>query len=215
MSISVLPHLTEEHIHELCTLQSYERGESYYRKGAVLEVIRRGNRLTALVEGSQYEPYRVSIALDEAGVHDAWCSCPYDWGGYCKHIVAVLLTYIRQPESFRVRPEPAELLAPLSREELLALLSGLMEKRPELLDWVERTIAARQLQTEKPRQRRTPLDAEPFRHHVQSVLNRVARLDYWEAYEHMRDMVGELAEVRDQAAEFTRAGDGRNALTIR
>ncbi|MFQ6016281.1 MAG: SWIM zinc finger domain-containing protein, partial [Anaerolineae bacterium] len=89
------PKLTEYTVRHLATDQSFSRGEDYYHSGAVLEVLRRGDMLSAEVEGTSYEPYQVTIRLDGGGVADAECSCPYDWGGYCKHIVAVLLTYVR------------------------------------------------------------------------------------------------------------------------
>ena len=43
--------------------------------------------------GSQFAPYGVRVDFDEAGIIDATCSCPYDWDGLCKHIVAALLAY--------------------------------------------------------------------------------------------------------------------------
>ena len=48
---------------------------------------------------------------------DANCSCPYDWGGYCKHIVAVLLAYLHEPEKVTERPSVDELLADLGRDD--------------------------------------------------------------------------------------------------
>ena len=64
-------------MHNLARPQSYDRGEDYYKRGAVREVTRRGDLLRAAVEGSQYEPYQVQIELDETGVVDTSCSCPY------------------------------------------------------------------------------------------------------------------------------------------
>jgi len=45
------------------------------------------------------KPYQVRITFDQKGIIDAECSCPYDWGGFCKHIVAVLLAAIRGAEN--------------------------------------------------------------------------------------------------------------------
>jgi len=38
--------------------------------------------------------YHLRVELDEGGIQSAFCTCPYDYAGYCKHIVALLLTYI-------------------------------------------------------------------------------------------------------------------------
>lgn len=58
---------------------------------------RAGNSLTAQVTGGR--TYSVEIELDEQGIH-AHCACPYDRGGYCKHVGAVLLKWIQSPNAF-------------------------------------------------------------------------------------------------------------------
>ena len=105
--VALNPTLTEAAVRDLARPQSYDRGENYYDEGAVVEISRRGETLRAAVEGSQYEPYQVRIDLDETGVVDTACSCPYDHGGICKHRVAVLLTYVCDPDSKRPNPETA------------------------------------------------------------------------------------------------------------
>ena len=43
--------------------------------------------------GSDFVPYEIIVTLlDDGRIGERACTCPYDWGGYCKHIVAVLLT---------------------------------------------------------------------------------------------------------------------------
>ncbi|MFQ5857869.1 MAG: SWIM zinc finger domain-containing protein, partial [Anaerolineae bacterium] len=181
---------------------------------AVFDTVRRGDVLIAQVEGSQYTPYHITITLDEAGVLEAECTCPYDWGGVCKHIVAVLLTYIHEAEVFAQRPEPADLLANLKRDDLLGLLTRLLERNPSLLDWVEGELQARQATAEEPRQRRTLLDPAPFRRQVQYILGSVDYLDPSEAYWATSGVVRQLDGVRDQALEFLHNGDAESALTI-
>lgn len=58
--------------------------------------------MRALCWGTAPEPYEVKVMLGENEVLSAECTCPYDWGGACKHVVALLLTYIHQPEAFEV-----------------------------------------------------------------------------------------------------------------
>lgn len=131
------PALTEAAVRGLARPQSYDRGEDYYERGAVREVTRRGSVLRAAVEGSQYEPYQVQIELDETGVADTTCSCPYEHGGICKHRVAVLLTYVRESEEISQRPPVSELVADTDPAELRDVLVDLVERRPELAEWVE------------------------------------------------------------------------------
>jgi hypothetical protein len=58
---------------------------------------RAGQSLTAEVRGTRL--YGVEIEVSGTEIL-ADCSCPYDWGGYCKHIGAVLLSWIDSPQSF-------------------------------------------------------------------------------------------------------------------
>jgi uncharacterized Zn finger protein len=81
----------ESDIRTGATSQSYQRGAQHYNDGYVGQLTQRGNLLTAQVEGSTLPYYQVTVTLaDAGGIDDASCTCPYDWGGYCKHIVAVV-----------------------------------------------------------------------------------------------------------------------------
>lgn len=137
---------TESDIRTLATPQSFSRGQSYYQSGAVSDLTLRGNRLTAQVAGSDAEPYRVTVSLDAAGgIASADCTCPYDWGGYCKHIVAVLLAALREPE-VEVKPPLEALLADLTTDQLRSLLLGLADGHPELVEEIEEEVEALQAQ---------------------------------------------------------------------
>src|SRR5437764_15379904 len=104
MADEKLPRLTEAHIHNLANESSFERGENYYRDGAVFGAVRQGTELRAQCEGSDDEPYQVSAMLTESGIAETSCTCPYDYGGICKHIIAFLLTSIKHPQDVRSIP---------------------------------------------------------------------------------------------------------------
>ena len=93
--------ITEEDIRTICTAESYKRGRSYFHNEAIVEPTRQGDQLTAYCHGSEYTPYRVTATLSDRGIGDVSCTCPYDWGGICKHIVALLLTWVHQADHFR------------------------------------------------------------------------------------------------------------------
>ncbi len=215
------PNLTEATIRSLATTQSFSRGQEYLATGAVLDIEQREDTLLAEVEGSSYEPYRVTVRLDAGGILDAYCTCPYDWGGYCKHIVAVLLAYVRQPEQVTERPPTTSLLAGLDRESLAGLFVDLLAAHPHLVDWLETRIAAREglqqveLETQaKPRQRQMVLDPQPFRRQVRSILRGLGQMRPSEAYWATGGTVSQVREVMMQAQPFLEAGDGLNALVI-
>src|SRR5690348_948455 len=106
-----IPKLSEATIRAHASPDSFSRGRSYYDRGAVSNLTLRGARLQAEVEGSQYTPYRVSLTFDQSGVTSASCTCPYDWGGWCKHIVAVLLACLNNGDEIETRPPIDTLLA--------------------------------------------------------------------------------------------------------
>jgi uncharacterized Zn finger protein len=215
------PSLTEATIRNLTTAQSFSQGQAYLRDGAVLEIGQQDDLLLAEVEGSEYEPYQVRVRLDAGGIVDADCTCPYDGGGCCKHIVAVLLAFVQQPDRVMERTPVASLLSGLDRETLANLLTDLLASHPHLADWVEARLAARegasQVESEAaagPRQRQTALDPKPFQHQVRSILRGLGQMRPSEAYWATGSTVDQVREVMMQAQPFLEAGDGRNALVI-
>jgi len=212
------PTLTEAAVRELARPQSYDRGENYYDEGAVVEIIQRGETLRAAVEGSQYEPYQARIELDETGVVDTACSCPYDYGGICKHRVAVLLTYVRDPGQIDQRPPVSELIADADPELLRDLLADFVEDHPELAAQVES-----RLETTEPgdggddADDRTPdINRESIRQQVRYVLRPTAGQSAraYDPYAAVETDVEKLRDLLDQARTALDAGDGETALDI-
>jgi uncharacterized Zn finger protein len=138
-----IPHLSEAAIRRQATGESFRRGENYCRQGTVVSLVRRGDLLQAQVEGSQYEPYRVRVTFDAGGITSAACSCPYDGGGWCKHIVATLLACLHEPDAIEVRPTLDEQFAELDREQLQGLLMHRAAGREDEWQAVLRHIRAR------------------------------------------------------------------------
>ena len=180
--------------------------------------MRRDQQLQAEVEGSQYEPYRVQITYDAGGIAQALCSCPYDWGGWCKHIVATLLAALHTRTTVEERPSMQTLLAGLGREQLQALLVHLVEQQPALADVVEAQVHRVHIQpaadASAPQQRHTPVDPNVFRRQVRTILRSLDRMRSSEAYWHVGAVVNEVRQVLEQAKGFVAAGDGHNALAI-
>ncbi len=208
-----LPDLTESIVRALTTPRSFSRGQELYDADAISNAARQGNVLTAHCEGTMAPYYRVTVTLDDAGVSEANCDCEYEYGGYCKHIVALLLTYIHKPKSFIARQAPEELLNNLSREELRALTLKLMTREPELYDWIQATTAAPNL--EKPSaSRKKEIDSEVYRRQVRNVLHSLDGLRASEAYWGMGGLANGLREVVASAQKFLDANDPDTALAI-
>ena len=128
--------LNEELILTKVTEKSFQRGEEYFDMGMVESVVQRGSRLFAEVLGSEEDPYNVGVYLQE-DEFSASCTCPYDWGGYCKHIVAVLLTWIHDRELVAVRPSIEDLLSKLDADKLRNLVLLMVESDPRLSETVD------------------------------------------------------------------------------
>jgi uncharacterized Zn finger protein len=217
--------LSEGAIRELATPESFARGQEYVARGAVLRLAKRGDQLEAEVEGSQLVPYRVSITLGAGGVAAAECSCPYDWGGVCKHVVATLLAYLRAPEQVEARPEIGGLLEGLDQAQLQAVLVRLVERQPALADVIESQVqalrghpasapAAGKPGQSATRRRRTGLDPAPFRRRVRAALRSLDHMRASEAYWQVGAVADEVRQVLEEARGFLEGGDARQALTI-
>ncbi|MEM7794341.1 MAG: SWIM zinc finger family protein [Cyanobacteria bacterium P01_C01_bin.118] len=205
------PSLNEATIRSHTTAQSFERGEASYRKGAVVALTQRGNSLIGQVEGSDVEPYRVTIQFDAGGLTSTHCTCAYNFQGWCKHIVATLLASCHNPSQIEHRPSLSELLKPLNRTQLQTLLETLSTEHPQLVDTIElhlRQTVSSQSMASKQTARRTMVDPKPFRCQVQQIIYN-AEGDWNDT-----PALNEISILVDKACDFTNKGDGDNALVI-
>ncbi len=212
------PHIAESAIRRLATGQSFARGRDYYDSGAVFGLRQRGDTVLAAVRGSEYDPYQVSVELGTGGVVGATCTCPYDWGGYCKHIVAVLLEYADQQGKIAQLPTAEALLADLDRDALHGLMLDLLEAQPELIDWVEGQLAIRRQQAvpSPSAQGGTPTEPPPVAIDTNAIRRQVRyqvrSSDH--GYYATSGAVAGLVSIVEQAGRFLAHGDGRSALAI-
>ena len=128
--------LTEESIRQRANEQSFLRCLNYFQAGAIVnptwQSVPGEITLMAFCDGSSNFSYRLSVKLNAKGIVSAICNCPYTFGGDCKHIVALLLTYLNQPETFVEEKSLAELLFDLDKGALTALITRLVERDPVL-----------------------------------------------------------------------------------
>jgi uncharacterized Zn finger protein len=190
-----LPRLTEAQVRDLASGKSFERGEDYLRVGALLEPYRQGAELRAECEGTEAEPYRVGAVLDKNGVAETSCTCPYDWGGACKHVVALLLAYVRHPQTFRVVQPLEAMLAERTKEELVALIGEMVRREPVLMSVLELSEATRKAAGG------APLDAKVYRRQARRALR----------HDEPRAVEKELRSLGDAAARLSKAGNRQGA----
>ncbi len=193
--------VTLAQIRARATPQSFARGEAYYRNGAIFDTVKRGNELEGRCEGSEYVPYHVRVTLDEAGnIKATSCTCPYDWGGDCKHIVALLLAYFHEPESFEERAPVQDTLMERTKEQLVTLIRQMVARYPDLQALIDRPVPGQQPAGQ-------PLDTAPFRLELRRAVRSFGEWD---------DRTAEqtIYSVADAAQHFEAAGDWRSACAI-
>jgi len=100
------------------------RGKSYYDDGRVVDVKIQDGRVDAVVCGS-YD-YEVEIEIDNAGnILSADCDCPYDFGEFCKHEVAMfyyIREYFRHNKSAKDGADLKSLLMKQNKETLADII---------------------------------------------------------------------------------------------
>lgn len=129
------PRITLEQIKDASNAKSFSRGKDYASQGSIYNAMRQDFRLWAICSGS--DEYETSVTLNQEGIHSSSCTCPYDWGGMCKHQVALLLTYLNNASQFKVIPPLADFLKPKSRAELVTLIEQMFEQAPRLMSLLE------------------------------------------------------------------------------
>lgn len=111
---------------------SFGRGQSYYRRGQILDPRRQGEAIKGRCLGSQARPYEVSVRLGAAGIVSGTCSCPVGGSGQCKHSAALLLNWVHERESFGEAESLEAALQGRSKAELITLVRRMIERYPDL-----------------------------------------------------------------------------------
>lgn len=176
-----LNEMTIEDIRELVSSQVFERGESYFRQGMVLDIRESGDTLRARVKGSGDEVYSVQIKESNGRIL-ATCTCPYD--GVCKHVIATLL-YAKQqeikPSSHGAFSEKLEsYINNLDISSLKEMLMDFLKRYPEEAEALEMMILAKNDEAEAKKSLRNLLSKTFSRGFV----------EYRRVYEYVQELKG-------------------------
>lgn len=214
--MAMVPHISEAMLALYATPQSIERGRAYYQQGRVTALVWRATTLFAEVEGSEVLPYLVQCTFAQDGAITASCTCPYDRGGWCKHIIAACCSLLLQPEAIEERPPLEDLLADLTREQLHALVLKLAEHNPLLVTTVEHTLdllcpVVRETGAPRSADQKT-IDLAAIRRRIHSSIHSLDRMDSSAAYWHVDAVVNEIRRLLDQLWPLIRADRGDDAL---
>jgi len=212
-----IPQFTEVTVRQNTSPQSFERGETYYRNGAVDNLTLRGNILQAEVEGSQAPCYCVRISFESHSLAEASCACAYSLGGWCKHIVATLLVCLHQPQEIEECPTLEHLLDRLNHQQTQLLLQNLAAEQPDLTDRIERHInrivgVTRSQQSPTASPQLSTINTAPYRQQVRQILRDAER--YLEDGYEEDPIASDILELISEAQKFSQCEDGNNAIAI-
>ena len=111
---------------------SFQKGMSYFSQGAIFETRLQGQTLKARCRGSQASSYNLQVTFSPSGITSASCSCPVGGGGGCKHVAALLRTWVDAPSSFKKMDDVVASLEKRSKAELIALIQHMIQREPDL-----------------------------------------------------------------------------------
>lgn len=183
---------------------SFSKGQSYFHQGAILEPRRQGTTLKARCLGSSAPSYRVEVTMENEGIGEANCSCPVGHGGHCKHVAALLLTWLDNPEAFQETANLETILEQRSKSELVGLIRQMLQRYPELEYLLELPFHA--AGTNK-----TAIDPEIIRRQVSHAFaNSEGDRGWRDLFETTRD----LDELIKLAEQYHDKADSTNAAII-
>jgi superfamily II DNA or RNA helicase len=102
---------TQSALEKIAEKGALERGQRYFEEGRVRDLrfvfpSSRSVRATGTVFGTTRYRCSMEVDLAEDAVTFQSCTCPYDWGGACKHVVALGLAAIGDLARSTVSAEP-------------------------------------------------------------------------------------------------------------
>lgn len=209
--------VTEKYLQSLSSSESFARGYELYLSDAVFETMKQCDLLIGKCMGTSAPFYQLRIRLGKVGIQDASCTCSYDLGGYCKHVIALILTYIHNPQIFIEQKRIDEMLNDMDRDALLHLIEEMVEKDPSLLSRLQSSVQIVSVKsnfTHMHNDQRTQILQNAYIKQIQGILHSLDGYRLSQAYWMMGDMVAQLEQIVDIAYEFLVAGDTQGALVI-
>jgi len=135
--MSSIPHIKRSNVVHWTDEVYFQRGLKYFEQEAIYDQRKEGMTLKSKCSGSQAPFYRQEVLFNSKGIEAAECSCPIGDGGHCKHVVALLLTWVNDPDSFQEVEAIDATLDKRSKPELIAIIKQMLEQEPDLESLLE------------------------------------------------------------------------------
>ena len=196
---STIPALSTKSILDWVGSRNYHLGLSYFEDNAIVDPRRQGNALKAWCQGSMPSPYRLHVAFGPRNIVESDCSCPVGSGGRCKHVGALLIAWLQEPDTFPVEEGLEAQLQQRSKPELIALIKQMLRIEPDLETVVEMALPGASLGG-------ASADPESYRRQVAAAFLRAG--DDWYAQRRVPKDIGITLEAGDG---FLAGGDHNGA----
>jgi hypothetical protein len=119
-----LPEITEDLINDLVSGTSLTKGYGYFHNGSVVKLLVENGAYKAHVEGS--ELYTVTISEKKGNIRTD-CTCPYDWGGACKHVAAAMLAIVHDKKIRKHKKDTEDIKTLIEKVDAVRLKTFLFE----------------------------------------------------------------------------------------
>jgi hypothetical protein len=121
-------HLSEQQLAQAIDEKTFHRAQPYVRE--FTHRLRSGHAIAGRVAGP-HGVYTVTLAIEGSTLTPA-CSCTSD-AGFCRHVIALGLTYIEEPQSFYDLRTLTARLEQYSHDELVDLVVRMGTRYPQTL----------------------------------------------------------------------------------
>lgn len=225
--------LTWNDIEEWAGGKIVSRGKSYQRQGRVSDLaVTDDGSLIAWVDGT--DRYATRVVLDEAGLPDSVCTCPYELD--CKHGVAMVIEYLKRVENNQGVPkakqndERLQLLenedrndAPIDVENAMSGdmqqdIGGFLKKKTkgQLIDLVQ-DLAGRHPEVARDLSARQMLisdNIKPLVTDLQREIRDIGDEPGWQNYWQKEGFTPDYSEIRNKLEMLLKAGHADEVLTL-
>jgi len=199
-AMSSIPRITKSDILQWTDEVYFQRGQKYFEREAIYEQRRQGMAIKSKCSGTQAPFYRQEVLFDSKGIKSAECSCPVGDGGYCKHVVALLLTWVNDLDSFQEVESIDIILDKRSKPELIALIKQMLEQEPDFESLLELPLSADE---------NKPLNIKAIRQQAERAFRGV---DYEWGY--TREIRRDLNPLLKLAANYLARADAEDSALI-
>ncbi|MEW6417542.1 MAG: SWIM zinc finger family protein [Nitrospirota bacterium] len=203
-----LPEITEDIINSLASGASLSKGYSYFHGGAVVKLWIESGTYKAHVDGS--ERYTVTVSEKKSRIQTD-CTCPYDWGGACKHIVAAMLAIVHDKKIKKHKKETEDIKTLIEKADAGRLKTFLFE----ILSGDD--VLLEDFKIFAKGKEETSNTSEKYKKEILSQFNKLKGIEYYyddyhDSYENPISNI--LDEFSETAEKYASQGNYKEAIKI-